>query len=89
MKTEVVGYFETSGHIWWSEEIHILKVHNIKYEFNIFTLRSVKRRVENMTTSQSGSTGQTCRPMIDENAVSDGNHGNVALLKILSDVQKK
>jgi hypothetical protein len=41
-----------------------------------------------MTTSQIGSTGQICRPVIDEDAVSDGNHGTVALLVILSDLQK-
>jgi len=41
-----------------------------------------------MTNSQIGSTGQICRLMIDEDAVSDGNRGTVALLMILSDVQK-
>ena len=41
-----------------------------------------------MITSQIWSTGQICRPVIDEDAVSDGNHGTVALLMILPDVQK-
>jgi hypothetical protein len=49
-------------------------------------LISAKCRVKNVTTSQIGSIGQICRPMIDGDAVSDGNHGTVALLMILSDV---
>ena len=32
MKTEILGYFEMFGYIWWSEETHILKVHNISSE---------------------------------------------------------
>jgi hypothetical protein len=32
MKTEIIGYFEMFGYIWWSEETHILKVRNIKSE---------------------------------------------------------
>jgi len=32
MKTEIIGYFEMSGYIWWSEETHVLKAHNSKSE---------------------------------------------------------
>ena len=74
MKLEIIGYFE------------MFTILSLK--FNLFTLRSAKCRVKNMTTSHIGSTGQICHPMIDEDAVSDGNHGTVALLMILSDVQK-